>query len=469
VGRAGTANYFGGSLDELALYGTALTATQVSDHYLKGLNVDQTINYAYDQNGNDLSAGATTFQYDLENRLVSVSAPGGTTDAYTYDANGNRIADFRAGRIGPNITMHYFWDQLNGVPQLATEVEDTSDAPGVWSATYTYGAHRIGMNTGGASYYYHYDGLGSVVNLTSATGATQWTYAYEPFGNARTQTQNGANAPPNSFRFTGEYLDSTGLYNLRAREYDPAAGRFTAVDPLPPQSACVQSSYVYAADEPTVLTDPSGQRETDFPWAPDCSRFASSKKRKPPSSVKHDAARDALYLYIYVTRWAHVVNGQFMGDSRVLREYGIPGSGPKGGRGRADIALLAPRINSTDAYYWEVKPNNFAGISAGILQLIRYVSHSPTGVFLRGHVGYLTYYNTVVPSKLGLLHVWDTGGGLALYEDQPQQRTPSPSPCPDTSPVPVPAPGQEPVPGTVPEPVPEPVPIFPGEPVPLPI
>jgi Concanavalin A-like lectin/glucanases superfamily len=38
LGRAGTSNYFGGSLDELGVYSTALTATQVTDHYNKGIN-----------------------------------------------------------------------------------------------------------------------------------------------------------------------------------------------------------------------------------------------------------------------------------------------------------------------------------------------------------------------------------------------------------------------------------------------
>jgi RHS repeat-associated protein len=168
--------------------------------------------------------------------------------------------------------MHYFWDQLNPVPQLATEREDIPGSPGVWSATYTYGAHRIGMNTGGASYYYHYDGLGSVANLTSATGATQWTYAYEPFGATRTQSQNAPNAPTNSFKFTGEYLDSLSFYALRAREYDPTNGRFTTVDPLGGAAdSQPQSLYVYANDDPTQFTDPTGRGPsapaTDFPDA----------------------------------------------------------------------------------------------------------------------------------------------------------------------------------------------------------
>ena len=40
-----------------------------------------------------------------------------------------------------------------------------------------------------------YDGLGSVVNLTSPTGATWWTYSYLPYGGVRTATKNSNQAP----------------------------------------------------------------------------------------------------------------------------------------------------------------------------------------------------------------------------------------------------------------------------------
>jgi RHS repeat-associated protein len=61
-------------------------------------------------------------------------------------------------------------------------------------------------------------------------------------------------------KFTGEYLDPTGLYHLRARQYDPAIGRFLRPDPV---EHAVRSpfiaGYVYAANRPTVLVDPSGE------------------------------------------------------------------------------------------------------------------------------------------------------------------------------------------------------------------
>jgi RHS repeat-associated protein len=61
-------------------------------------------------------------------------------------------------------------------------------------------------------------------------------------------------------QYTGQYSDlTTGLYNLRARHHDPAAGRFTSYDPLTAPAAVPYSSdYAYVANRPTVWTDPSG-------------------------------------------------------------------------------------------------------------------------------------------------------------------------------------------------------------------
>jgi RHS repeat-associated protein len=67
-------------------------------------------------------------------------------------------------------------------------------------------------------------------------------------------------APTNPIRFAGQYLDTTGLYNLRARQYDPTDGRFLETDSSPPPASTPSAgTYVYAGDDPTFGTDPSGQ------------------------------------------------------------------------------------------------------------------------------------------------------------------------------------------------------------------
>src|SRR5206468_12335243 len=125
---------------------------------------------------------------------------------------------------------------------------------------YVVGRRRVSVTTGGNTLYYHYDNLGSIANLTSSSGTTEWTYAYEPFGSIRSETQNDPSAPQNPFKFAGEQADATGLYYLRARQYDAAVGRFTATDPAQTCTAVpYTSSYVYASNRPTVYIDPSGR------------------------------------------------------------------------------------------------------------------------------------------------------------------------------------------------------------------
>jgi|GEM_PF-2749284 len=209
--------------------------------------------YTYDQNGNQLSAGSRTFAYDLANRLKSTTQ-GNTTTTYLYDGDGVRLQASTGAQA--NRKTNFLWDVNDGLPQIAQE----RDGSGSLLRRYTYGTHRISMTAGNSTSYYIRDGLGSTANLTSQSGQTQWTWSYEPFGQVRTETKAGGNQPDNFLRFTGEYLDPTGLYHLRARQYDPASGRFLIPDPAEQTvNSSVISAYAYAANRPTVMVDPSGE------------------------------------------------------------------------------------------------------------------------------------------------------------------------------------------------------------------
>jgi RHS repeat-associated protein len=54
--------------------------------------------------------------------------------------------------------------------------------------------------------------------------AVPWSFGVPP---RTTPTE----AVPQPYRYTGAYLDPTGLYKMGARYYDPQAGRFTQPDP----------------------------------------------------------------------------------------------------------------------------------------------------------------------------------------------------------------------------------------------
>jgi RHS repeat-associated protein len=211
-----------------------------------------TIGYAYDENGNRTQKDGRTFAYDLADRLASTTA-GGTTITYAYDGDGKRLEQAVPG----GATIRYSWDRNHQLPQLALERNASS---GALVRRYHHGLDLISMSSGGADYYFHPDGLGSVANLTNASGATQWTYAYEPYGALRNSTQNDPAAPTNLMRFTGELLDAeTQLYHLRARQYDPANGSFLSTDPVAPAVGDPYvAAYVYVNQRPGVLVDPSG-------------------------------------------------------------------------------------------------------------------------------------------------------------------------------------------------------------------
>jgi RHS repeat-associated protein len=110
------------------------------------------------------------------------------------------------------------------------------------------------IKDGGQPYYYHADGLGSIVAITDASGNIVQRYTYEAFG------QLTADNPSfdNFYTYTGrEYDKETGLYYYRARYFDAMEGRFISKDPIEFRSGTT-NLYSYVQNNPINGTDPSG-------------------------------------------------------------------------------------------------------------------------------------------------------------------------------------------------------------------
>ena len=205
--------------------------------------------YSYDADGNLVSAGANSYSFNAAGELTAATVSGTTTSfSYTGDGNLSQASDGTS-------TTNYRWDSNNSVPTLATE----TDGNGGLIRRYLYGLGSVSMAEAGANYYYLTDPLGSVTDVMDSSGNSEWAYTYEPFGTIRTAEKVDPSAPANVLTFTGELLAPSGLYDLRARNYDSTTGRFLSPDPAaaPPNQAYV-GSYAYADDRPTSLVDPSG-------------------------------------------------------------------------------------------------------------------------------------------------------------------------------------------------------------------
>jgi RHS repeat-associated protein len=103
-----------------------------------------------------------------------------------------------------------------------------------------------------------HDVLGSVRQLSDASGNIVQSYTYAPFGELLAAQGTRSSA----LQYSGEQKDvDTGLVYLRARWYDSATGRFTTRDPFPGFVALPQTlhPYVYVNNNPVNLTDPSGK------------------------------------------------------------------------------------------------------------------------------------------------------------------------------------------------------------------
>ncbi len=217
------------------LLGTSDVTTTATFNAADQLTIRGDVTYSYDANGNQTASSAgQALAYNGADQTTSLKRAGGSALAATY-AGASQVERASAGATT-------FTNTLLGV-----------SAGGTTGYTRDPAGALVGIRGTNRSYYL-FDGLGSVVAVTSSSGSVTNSYTYDPFG-VTTETKALLTNVFNPWRYAGQYQDTTtGLYKMGARYYQPELGRWTQPDP----SGLDANAYAYAASDPINNSDPTG-------------------------------------------------------------------------------------------------------------------------------------------------------------------------------------------------------------------
>lgn len=211
------------------------------------------VSHTFDFDGNVTSSGSRQLFWGVEGHLDSVVA-GSDTLRYGYDAGGRLVKRWRNGTLERIL----IWDGS----QLLAEFDSTgTQRIGEYVSTGTDQpfAFVSGATSLQAVSYFIMDPLGSVLGLvkSDSTGlqVMREQYWYDDFGTPFANVDSGY---ANRMRWKSMLYegDSTRLYYVRARWYDPQQGRFMSEDPA--GAAGGPNQYVFAQNDYINGFDPSG-------------------------------------------------------------------------------------------------------------------------------------------------------------------------------------------------------------------
>jgi RHS repeat-associated protein len=237
--------------------------TGTADGYSRLAEVEAYGSYVYDAAGNVLNDTLHSYQYDGENRVVSVD--GGTTASYSYNQNNQRVK-----QITGAATMHSVWEGSRALAEY-------NGATGALLVQYVSNGNKmIAKIEGGVTRYFLSDGLSARLVL-DAGGNVIGRQATLPFGE-----EFASNGTTDKHRFTNYERESYGVDYGVNRYYGYGVGGFMSVDPALDKGfkaargmGCGGSNdyvrpqdlnrYSYSVNDPINHVDPMG---LNLEWRP---------------------------------------------------------------------------------------------------------------------------------------------------------------------------------------------------------
>ncbi|UBU12526.1 DNRLRE domain-containing protein [Nonomuraea gerenzanensis] len=459
--------------------------------------------FTYDRNRlmTSITDGATsTYTYDPYGRLRTIQAAGKTWEKYTYDGFDHVVKHEKLGTDGATSTVtSYTYDPLDRTTSK-TEKEGTASAK---TTTYSYlglsaevldeevagkltksfqyspwgerlSQVKVNADNTEESSYYGYNPHTDVEQITSDTGDTRATYGYTAYGKNDDKLFTGVDKPDpvdptakeeyNPYRFNAKRWDnSTGMYDMGFRNYNPGLNRFLNLDTyngaladlslgLDPWTA---NRYAFAGGNPINGIELDGHIPDDFAngknggyngW------LADIAKRNPASQTRgsgdHDKVVNDTVKLIQDKMDEKGISGRITVDDSSNKIPGANRDG-QGGYGIADIILWT----DDTIYIWEVKSkggqgkyDQFDDDGKGIFvpnseggpgQLQRYIDklQEQVGDGVQVVHGFKLDSSETVASPTRILDTWsgnDDGpnAGIRYYATSKKKRPQQPQPQP---------------------------------------
>ena len=207
--------------------------------------------YTFDADGFLAQRGTDLFEYGARGELIRATLGDGMVITYSYDGVGRRVSRTQSDENG-SATVQY----LYGDPGNVFLVTHVRDAAGVVTALfYDQAGLLYAMERDGVRFYVATDQVGTPKVVSDGSGAVVKTLDYDSFGRLLDDSNPGFDVP---LGYAGGLADrATGLVRFGLRDYDPAAGRWTAHDPVLFDGG-QENLYVYVDNDPINLRDPMG-------------------------------------------------------------------------------------------------------------------------------------------------------------------------------------------------------------------
>ena len=166
--------------------------------------------------------------------------------------------------------VNYLWNPLND--NIVREFDDAGTVIAEYTTESDQFGNVVSQRRNGVDSVYHYDGQGSTLALTNASGDVTDAYAYSTFGEVTAHTGTTVNP----FQYVGRkqyYRDAeTGEYDVRRRGVAMLHGRWLSAE----SPAVEWNLYLYCRNSPATLLDPSGAMSIGESQRWHCEQFCKS-------------------------------------------------------------------------------------------------------------------------------------------------------------------------------------------------